>query len=141
MGLDAVVYRDKAHLELGADEEAAIVAPETGEVYFESDALARKYSEQGRAVARRISNIAAISELREEVSRLIGSSSFTITKILYSGSHCGDTIALESLPALSAELAQLRGTAKQSAELHQFVDSFEELVRAAKAERNPIVFV
>ncbi len=70
MGLDAVVYRNKAQLELGADKEAAIVEPDTGEVYFESDALARKYSEQGRAVARRAIRLYLCELLLEAIFRV-----------------------------------------------------------------------
>jgi hypothetical protein len=35
MGLSAVVYRKRALLQLGHDEERAKVIPATGEVYFE----------------------------------------------------------------------------------------------------------
>ena len=141
MGLDAVVYRNKANLNLGADEKEARVVAETGEVYFASDALSRKYREQLRAVARRIGNVAEVGVLRDEVARSTGTSGFIVTKILYSATHSGDTIPVESLPALSEELTLLRGSANQSSELRQFVGSFEELVRAAETERNPIVFV
>jgi hypothetical protein len=43
MGLTAVVYRNRRHLELGSDERASQLIPETGEVYFENDEIARKY--------------------------------------------------------------------------------------------------
>jgi hypothetical protein len=141
MGLDAVVYRNKVHLKLGADEKDAQVVPQTGEVYFERDALSRARGPQLRAIAHRIGNIAEISALREEVARLTGPSGFIVTKIVYSGTHSGDTISVESLSSLSAELTVLRGATHLSSELRGFISSLEELIRVAQAESNPIVFV
>jgi hypothetical protein len=141
MGLDAVVYRNKTHLKLGPDEKVAQLVPQTGEVYFESDALSREYRHQLKAVANRLGNVTEISTLREEVARLIGPNAFIVQKILYSGTHSGDTIPVELLSSLSTELSLLRGTCEQSSELRGLISSLEELIRAAKDEANPIVFV
>lgn len=141
MGLDAVVYRKRAHLQLGHDEERAKVIPETGEVYFEDDKLARKYDHQREAVAHRLGNAALIGTVNDEVSQLIGPESFLARKILYSGTHSGDVIPLSDLAELSAELDSIRKTGKGSPYLLDFLSAFEELIQAAKEERNPIVFV
>jgi hypothetical protein len=141
MGLDAVVYRNREHLELGRDEEHAKVIPQSGEVYFEDDKLARKRDHRREAVAHRLGNISAIAELRDEVARVIGPQSMTIQKILYSGTHSGDAIPLRELPELSAELQAIRQSGRGSARLHQFVGALEKLIQAANEEGNPVVFV
>ena len=46
MGLNAVVYRKREHLQLGPDEEHAKLIRETGEVYFEDLKLDRKSNGQ-----------------------------------------------------------------------------------------------
>jgi hypothetical protein len=141
MGLDAVVYRNKRHIEMGRDEDHAIVEPVTGEVYFEDGKLSRKYYHQREAVSHRLGNIAAIAELNDEVVRLTGPESVAVGRILYSGSHSGDTISLKDLPQLSAELHAIRQSGQGSPLLLQFVGAMEELIQAANNEGNPIVFL
>jgi hypothetical protein len=142
MGLDAVVYRNKRNLRLEPDDEAAArLVPETGEVYFENDEISTKYLERRHAAEHRLGNISAIAELCDEVMRLIEPESFVGRKIVYSGTYSGDTIPLESLPSLSVELNLINNASQPSPELHHLVRSLEELIRAAKEEGNPIVFV
>ena len=64
-----------------------------------------------------------------------------VKKVLYSGTHSGDTIPVESLSVLAAELASISNAGPRSPELLEFIRSMEELIRAAKDEGNPIVFV
>jgi hypothetical protein len=140
MGLDAVVYRNRRHIEMGCDEDHAIVEPVTGEVYFQDVKLSRKYYRQREAVAHRLGNIATIAELDDEVIRLIGPQGVTSQRILYSGTH-GGTFPLKDLPELSAELHAIRQSARASPLLLEFVAAREELIRAANEEGNPIVFL
>ena len=141
MGLDAVVYKNRKHLKLGLDEKAALFDPSTGEVSFESDALSRKYNDQMAAVSFRLGNIAAISALRAEASRLLGSRSVVVEKVLYSGSHSGDVFPMESIPTLADEIKSIEDTNHSSPELRELASALKELVRAAIHEANPIVFV
>ena len=141
MGLNAIVYRNRKHLELGSDDKAAAVLPQTGEVYFENNETLKKHQHQLRAVEQRLGNIAEISALKEEASRLIGPESVLIQKILFSETHSGDTIPLTNLAQLSVELDIIRGTGRESPQLQHFVAALEELVQAATDEGNPIVFV
>jgi hypothetical protein len=141
MGLSAVVYRNRKHLRLGSDENAAQLIPETGEVYFQNDEISRKYRDQRHATEHRLGNITEIAELRDEIARLIGPESLILQKALYSGTHSGDTIPVDSIPALLAELESIRSSRKGSPEMRRFITSLEELIRAAKDEGNPIVFV
>jgi len=141
MGLDAVVYRNRAHIELGRDAEYAKQDPRTGEVYFEDLILSRKYDREREAVSRRLGNVAAVADLVEQVVQLLGSDSFIAQKILYSGTHSGDSIPLKDIPELAAELHAIRQSARLSPLLGEFLNAFEELIKAANDEGNPIVFV
>jgi hypothetical protein len=141
MGLDAVVYRKKEHLQLGPDEEHATLIPETGEVYFENPKLDKKYLHKREAVTHRLGNITAISTLSDELSKLIGPQSFLERKVLYSGTHSGDFISIVDLDRLSAELGRVHATGLSSPLMQEFVSALEELIQAAKEEGNPIVFV
>jgi hypothetical protein len=141
MGLDAVVYRNRKHLRLESDENAAQLIPETGEVYFHNDEISRKYRRQRHATEHRLGNITEIAELRDEIAQLIGPEALILQKVLHSGTHSGDTIPLDLIPALLAELESIRSSRKQSPEMRRFVTALEELIRAARDEGNPIVFV
>jgi len=92
-------------------------------------------------VERRLGNIAEIAKLREQISRLRGSESVVLQKVLHLGTHSGDSIPLDAIPALSAELNLIRSSREHSPEVQRFLTSLEELIRAAKDEGNPIVFV
>lgn len=142
MGLNAVVYRKKEHLHLCPDDDDhAIVVPKTGEVYFEDPKLDKKYLNKREAVAHRLGNVSLISSLSDEVSQLIGPESFIERKILYSGAHSGDSIPLQELDELSAELRRIRETSRSSTYMRELVSALEELIQAATNEGNPIVFV
>lgn len=140
MGLDAVVYRNKRHLNLGLDEKFASLHTKTGEVYFESDELSLKRVDQCRATSHRLGNLSEVSALREEATRLVGPESLIVQKALYSGTHSGDTIAGESLFELAAELDSVKKT-KSSPEFRLFLQAFEDLINIARREDNPIVLV
>jgi hypothetical protein len=141
MGLDAVVYRNRQHLQLELDETAGQLIPETGEVYFESDEISRKYLHKRHAVKHRLGNLAEIAALRSEVTQFGAPKDILLEKVLYSGSHSGDFIPLELLPLLSAEIKSIYNSSGASSELLEFLGSMEDLIRAAKDEGNPIVFV
>ncbi|MGH9816266.1 MAG: hypothetical protein ACRD5F_05435 [Candidatus Acidiferrales bacterium] len=72
MGLDAAVFGNIKHLDLGPDEKLAQVDPETGQVYFDESELCKKYGRELKSVEHRLGNISEIAELREEIIELIG---------------------------------------------------------------------
>jgi hypothetical protein len=63
------------------------------------------------------------------------------SKVLYSGTHSGNTIAGESIHELAAELESIRKTEPLSPEFELFLAALEDLINVAKHEGNPIVFV
>jgi hypothetical protein len=141
MGLDAVVYRNRAQLKLGSDEEFVRFVPETGEIYFESEKLSRKYYSQLRAEEQRLGNIAEIAALREEAGQIIGPNIVMIQTVLRSGTHSGDRISADSILSLAAEVNLIHEGSQRSSELQRLIISLEKLIQAARNEGNPIVFV
>jgi len=61
---------------------------------------------------------------------------------LYSGTHWGDLLELELLPAPEHEILSLLGRPKAaiSACLDSVLKNMLDLINAAKIEKNPIVF-
>lgn len=148
MGLDAVVYRSKVNLPFDFDVTGAVLDESTGE-YYVSDlhlepAFERKFPRETRvAIGKRIGNIDLVNWLRERASQILEDRSIVLSKVLYSGSHSGDSIPVEEACALRDELFQLGPYAEPDDDgcLSQFVTDMLELVEAARREGNPIVFV
>lgn len=150
MGLDAVVFRSRANLPFDPDAEGAILDRSTGEwcvVDLEVDielAFEQKFPWETRIAAdKRIGNIALVQILREQASLILGDGSIVLSKVLYSGTHGGDSIPVEQTAALRDELLQLGRCAEEpdGGYLKQFASDMLELVEAARREGNPIVFV
>jgi hypothetical protein len=147
MGLDAVVYRSKANLPFDADVVGAVVDETTGEYCFPDQnlesALEREFPWETRiAVRKRIGNIALVAAVRENAGEILGGDSIILSKVLYSGTHSGDSIPLDLISALEGELFRLRRYADQNEvdHLKRFVTDMLDLVGGAKREGNPIVF-
>lgn len=143
MGLDAVVYKNRAALGLGRHSSAALVVPETGETYFDQPHLYRRYpTGHFEAVSFRIGNVSSVFELLQEVNKLIGNDSFIARRVVYSGSHSGDTIDVGELAELAQEVATLSESGvSKSSQLSEFLDQLRALINAARVNNNPIVFV
>jgi hypothetical protein len=141
VGLNVVVYRNRKHLHLGPDEKFAQLDPDRGETYFENDELSRRHRERLQAAHLRLGNVTEIAFLRNEIVQLGELTGKLYSKILYSGSHAGDIIAINELPVLLQELISLRLTGRHSDEMRDFLIKLEGLVRAAINEPNPLVFV
>jgi hypothetical protein len=146
MGLDAVVYMNVNNLSWIDDEDKnkLLLEAETGEVYFDVPELISKYLEKDfTAIRKRLGNAANVAALKSEISLAFGNSpSILRDKILYSASHCGDQIGLEMLKDLEAEIDFVRNQSCGSGKslLEEFLMNMGDLVKAAKEQRQPIVF-
>jgi hypothetical protein len=93
MGLDATVYKRLEDLAFTKEDLRFVaVDPRTGQVDFENADLFRAWSNNVKAVEKRISNIALVNLLKAELERILGESSsetLLIVKVLYSGTHSG----------------------------------------------------
>src|SRR5438105_15247441 len=147
MGLDAVVYRSRANLPFDADAVGAVLDASTGEYCCPDPALEPAFerrfpSHTGIAVRKRIGTISSVAELKQDTERVLNGESVILSKVLYSGTHGGDSIPMDLISKLEEELAVLRRYAEENRidRVMQFVSDMKDLVAAARSEGNPIVF-
>ena len=69
---------------------------------------------------------------------LFESESLVISKVLYSGSHCGDWIVPDEFPKLRHELSLLAAQGDEA--LVEFANAMQDLLEAGEAQGNPIVY-
>lgn len=143
MGLDATVYRSLAHVPAEIPRAALEIDPDTGEVYpREPEDPSVRHLPRGFFIARteRLGNISLIIHLRENIEAEFGHRTpIVLQRVVYSGSHSGDTLPLSLVESLAEEIALLQTSRKPY--VVQFAAAMAGLVAAAKAEGNPIVFV
>ena len=130
MGLNAIVYKNASAPK--GTEGASAYQEETLE---NADPLP--------AIHTRLGNASMIASLAEEVSQLDTSTSILSDKVLYSGSHSGDTVDVADLEKLQSEIEAIgKMTGRnRSAALETFLREMSKLIKTAREEQNPIVFV
>ena len=140
MSLAAVVFKNVKHMQAEFGDGPFDVDPDTGEAELREGSTLELPYRAAYATRRRLGNISGIGELEELVEQVFGDrKTVVMDKVLYSGSHCGDTLEISDLAQLRAELDVLR---RNDAEIVQaFVGNMDELVAVAEREGNPIVFV
>jgi hypothetical protein len=143
MGLDATVYKNKAHLPSDPEIQGAQIDPTTGELYY-ADELERKYPPDFfKATNKRLGNIANVYALREEIEHLTGTiPNILRSRVLYSATHAGDVVDVADLDQLESEIQLIRSKAGERASsfLKHFLEDLIELISSARSEQNPIVF-
>jgi hypothetical protein len=87
----------------------------------------------------RVGNVARVGLLRDLAFRALGSQSVVASKVLYSGTHCGDSINVADLDPLARELQVLADS--PDSEMQTFAREMGDLVRAASKDETPIVFI
>lgn len=140
MGLDAVVYKNSQALLEAYGLDALEVDQETGEAYPRPGVSLTLPKGGFVAAEERLGNIAHVGRLRELIEEVMGGTgSFILKRVLYSGSHSGDTITLSDIPRLKDEISRLEDIV--DSDVAAFAASMKSLVSAAETEHNPIVFV
>jgi len=145
MGLDGRVYFARESLPADVESKGAKLNPTTGEYVFENPESASQFpSDFSVATKRRLGNVSAFGGLRGELQSILGSTqSLLYQRCLADGTHGGDVVEYELLDQLETEMARtlskIGGQRRQI--LRGFLRAMGDLVRVAKRERNPIVFV
>lgn len=161
MGLDAVVYCDcyekgrlleppPAGSVLSVEPNGALGRAETGgtlesalewDCWYESRACEHQ---GGILIEHRLGNIALIGLLRTELERASEQFPILVTKVVYSGSHAGDFLPAEDIPALQKELDALSAFRCSNAQADRFMVEFRnqmsELAMVARLVGKPIAF-
>jgi len=127
MGLDAVVYLRPTSIKnsrLLTDNHSELSLDETP------------------AIHKRLGNASMIAWIADEALPLLGKDSVLFSRVLYSGSHSGDSVGLEELNRLESEIKVLReNPSGRSSALENFLNDMSDLISKAREEGAPIVFV
>ena len=161
MGLDAVVYCDcyeKGRVRTPPPDGAVPrVAPDGSlgcdSEHLPSDAVLafdqwRTFSacehKQGVLLHHRLGNISLIGLMRSELQRESSRFPILLTQVLCSGTHAGDYLAVETIPALQREvelLADFRCSTREADQyMMQFRAQMSELAATAISVSKPIAF-
>jgi hypothetical protein len=108
MGLDAVIYSD--------DKEES----------------------ESQLAHKRIGNIATVVFLRDYATRTLSAQSLVVSKVLYDGTHCGDSLAVSELQQLAVELQVLERASET--DVQTFARDMLALVHTALSHERPIHF-
>ncbi len=142
MGLDAVVYKNRAKLPLDPEQAGLRLDEKTGEWYSTNDELPDEIKAEGlEALHKHLGNVSQVAALAAEAGRFISPNSVLLCDVLYSGSHSGDVVPADKIDALEHEVATLREASTLSPELTILLDDLGELIKVAKENYNPVAFV
>lgn len=134
------------HLSVAADG-SLLCGSEDLEVQlaFDQWQLARACEdESGVLLHRYIGNIALVAALRDELQHQAERFPLLLSKVLYSGAHCGDFIPVAQMGRLEPEVEALAGLRcadpGMAGLLLEFAAQMRDLVRCALAVGKPIAF-
>ena len=95
-------------------------------------------NEESELASKRLGSVSQVAFLRESVARTLGAQSMVVSKILYDGTHSGDSLTVPELQPLALELRALEGT--RDTEVQAFARDMLELVHTALSHERPIHF-
>ena len=140
MGLNAAVFTNVHTLENRFGQGLFDVDETTGQAAPKRGVGAEIPHSTYLATNVRLGNVAEVAALRSAVEKILPMPGSVITeRVLYSGSHSGDSIGLDLLPQLRNEIVVLK--ARGLPAVRAFADAMASLVAAAEEQRNPIVFM
>ena len=100
--------------------------------------------ENGVLLHQRLGNISLIGLFRQLLNAHVDRLPVIVKKIIYSGSHAGDSLSLEIVEQLGAEIEALGQIHERDRKNEQFLRDFEqqlrELVECSRKVGKPIVF-
>lgn len=158
MGLDATVYCDcfeRDKLNTPPDPAWRVEVDATGarfaktaelehDLAFDQWNCAACAHDDGVLLHHRLGNISTIGLIRTVLSESAPLFPLILTRVIYSGSHCGDHVPYPLVPELSHEvelLAQVQPREVIAAEcVRDFERKLRELIAAAMQVRKPIAF-
>ena len=139
MGLDVAVFKSASTMEREFPGYRFQREPTTGEcevIYPEGVNLTW---DAVTVCDWRVGNIAHVAALGEAIAGLLGEGSALERIVLFSACSVGDVIGEPSFVELERELRLLESST--DAWVREFADGLSELIRMARREKNPIVFV
>jgi hypothetical protein len=146
MGLIAVVYLARKNLSFDMHQEGAEEDERTGAIYFRDPERMKLFPrEQRQAIRVKLGTSFDIIEITKELGPLLGAAESILTdRVLYDISHSGDLIEVQDLDRLKNELRSVEDRLDpqvRSKLANRFLKDMFALVKAAKEQQKPIVFV
>ncbi|TPM34158.1 hypothetical protein [Mesorhizobium sp. B2-3-4] len=139
MGLDVAVFKSVSTMEREFPFHRFQRDPVTGECEAIHPGGVNLGWDDVTACQWRVGNILHVAALRETIAGSLGEGSALEQLVLFSGSHAGDVINDPSFDEIARELRLIRSST--DAWVREFIDGLSELMRIARREKNPIVFV
>lgn len=145
MGLIAVVYLAKRNLSFDMNKEGAEQDDRTGAIYFQDPEKKKQFPRELRQAIRvKLGTSYEILDITKEIGPMLGAAESVLSeRVLYDLSHSGDLIEPGDLDRLDSELHAVRDRvgSRASRLLSKFLGDMAALVKAAREQHNPIVFV
>ena len=88
----------------------------------------------------RIGNVDAVVRLRKTIEEKIPEARVLLTKVLYSGTHCGDSLTLDEIASVKVELGKLAQRCPGDNLVKEFVADFGPVLSTAVIHGRPITF-
>jgi len=95
--------------------------------------------DERRLASKRIGNLTHIGFLRDAATAILGKESVVVTKVLYSATHCGDSLAGAELELLARESQILQSSSES--DVRSFASDMLDLVHLALKHETTILFV
>jgi len=100
--------------------------------------------EDGYLVSHHLGNIARIGSLRTELERHQQKFPIILSRVIYNGTHCGDSIPIDVVRHMMSEMEQLAAVhCKDPAmelSMREFETQMQELITTALKVGKPLVF-
>lgn len=145
MTLRAVVYINQKNLPADLFDYAVEVDKVTGEVYSDAREFQIRFPKDMLTATKvELGSIVLVSDLYQKIEAIMDHPrSLVLSKILYSGSHCGDVLPVEDVPTLRKELHQIAQSYEVSKDpaVARLLQQLRLLADKAEEQGNPIVFV
>ena len=88
----------------------------------------------------RLGNLDAVVRIRESIKDGSSKASVLLTKVLYSFSHCGDSLRQEEVASVKTELEHLLMLFPDDEAIKEFVADFGRIVDIALQHSRPVTF-
>lgn len=86
-----------------------------------------------------LGNISAVADVREEASHLLASDSLLLTRVVYDGTHTGDSLEPDELPDLLAEISVVEQQ-RPSPHTLEFLRKLRQIAQVAQQHGRPLMF-
>jgi len=87
-----------------------------------------------------LGNVSMIGYLRDAISVTVPDASVLIHKVLYSGSHGGDSLSREEVRLAKLELEKVATQLPRDVDVQDFISAFGNLMDVALVRNRPITF-